>query len=760
MAQYVTVTASLPQELLTLNAIPNPLTLTPPTWALGDLAWDSAPVCLKLVASVAPTVATGTWLTLTADVTTTILPDPAPENNTATVALPTTLDDSLTLILTAPERMLQRYGATPVQATLYTLAQHPQVRGVVVDVLQAPDIRTAYVAWDAEPLNVARAQAVAEAIKAMIDDYTITYPHLRYIVIVGSDDVIPFYRIRDRNPTMWQESAYAAYVPSLTPLWAALQGNYFLTDDFYAARNSTIPSSSLWTPGVPFFIPDFSLGRLVETPDEIQAAITAFLEQNGIALLGPALIGADPTPGLVEDGAQEVCETLTHDDLIITCTTHPITFKTQALALDAGSIWAAWHSNHSSLGVLTATEIQARTVDFGQTTIASIGCHSGLNVLAGAGMSPALDLPQVIGGRGGIYLAPTAYAYASRIGIAYSEVLFVELSQALALTNTQEIGPALVRAKQTYYTTYQNWFDHLDEKVLLGMTFYGFPMARVTSPEDEPVNPLSRRISTQADKVMLLDDSAVLTYSFSGLTYTLHTTLNGDYLDYQGHILVQDGLLVQPAFTQPLSPSIQGRTPRGVWLSDATYTITENFHPVIVQSWAIGAPHKPLQARASLTHQGWDRPLPYALSQFVGLYDTQAALNLVLGAYNAATQVEQVFTRLTLVVRYSDSADVTPPVITQSAGYSSNNITFHTVVTDESSVKAVAVVCDDGQGQWTAIPLHSSNGIAWQGSTLGPCVRFYLQAVDVHSNVVIGAWQPILEVAELRAYLPLVLRQP
>ena len=98
-------------------------------------------------------------------------------------------------------------GATTVRNSLNTLADDPTVNGVVYNldtVLDAEGefaFRQAYATWDeettAELLNPQTANRVAQTIKHFLYDIIPAYPNLKYIVLAGGDEVVPYRRIVD-----------------------------------------------------------------------------------------------------------------------------------------------------------------------------------------------------------------------------------------------------------------------------------------------------------------------------------------------------------------------------------------------------------------------------------------------------------------------------------------------------------------------------------------------------------------------------------
>ena len=119
---------------------------------------------------------------------------------------------------------------------------------------------------------------------------------IKYLVLVGGDRAIPFGRLED-YVSISNESGYAQSVGTNNELSAALGAGRILSDDPYA---DTTPVQYL---NRQLFVPDLSVGRLVETPTEIVAALTRYRTFNG---------RLDPTTGTVfgydflSDGATEV----------------------------------------------------------------------------------------------------------------------------------------------------------------------------------------------------------------------------------------------------------------------------------------------------------------------------------------------------------------------------------------------------------------------------------------------------------------------
>lgn len=108
------------------------------------------------------------------------------------------------------------------------------------------------------------------------------YPNVRNIVLVGGDEIIPFFRLPDLT-TIANEADYLDYLKTIdpntngaslispnNPLGAALRNRMLLSDNPYGADR---PYRFY---GFPLFVPRLAVGRIVEKPSEI----ADFLRRN------------------------------------------------------------------------------------------------------------------------------------------------------------------------------------------------------------------------------------------------------------------------------------------------------------------------------------------------------------------------------------------------------------------------------------------------------------------------------------------------
>ena len=162
-----------------------------------------------------------------------------------------------------------------LHARLQTLAAHSTVNGVLVDVAQSPRVRALNALADVQANFgcVYAKQLVAQTIREIGRSYRNSAT--RYVVLVGGDDAIPFFRYPDQA----EQDAESSYVPPVkdqTPAQAALQRRYILSQDAYGAPDDVTLGD------VRFPVADLAIGRLAETADDIVGQIDAFLSTNGV----------------------------------------------------------------------------------------------------------------------------------------------------------------------------------------------------------------------------------------------------------------------------------------------------------------------------------------------------------------------------------------------------------------------------------------------------------------------------------------------
>ena len=402
-----------------------------------------------------------------------------------------------TVILTDLARMPGTAGEkSTLQAKLATLAARPDVAAVVVDV-GSPRVASLNVQADANPACPYAKNLVADAVKDVVDSYRANNPGLAYVVIVGGDDTIPFFRYPDQS-LLGMESGYVPPVTGDSASEASLRLDYVLSQDAYGAGTEISLRAST------FPVPDLSVGRLVETATDASGMIDAYLSLSGGVVATPTstlVTGYD----FLQDAADAVSSELaagtggsvdeliapnnisptdpaawTADDLrsAFLGSRHDITFL--AGHFSANSALAADFSTS-----LVTTELLSSSVDLTNAIVFSAGCHSGYNIVddhAVAGLTLPLDWPQAMAQKQATLIAGTGYQYGDTDFIEYSERIYSSFAHELRVgTGPVSIGQALVRAKQEYLRETPD-IRGIHEKALLEATVFGLPMLSVDMP--------------------------------------------------------------------------------------------------------------------------------------------------------------------------------------------------------------------------------------------------------------------------------------
>jgi Tol biopolymer transport system component len=415
-----------------------------------------------------------------------------------------------TLILTDPDRMLSTTPGngtgdkTALTANLGAFASRVNGSNIgIVDVDLDPGVRAMNAQADLNPACPFAKNLVADEIKDIVDAYRAAHPGvLKYVVLVGDDSVIPFFRYPDQA-LLGPEQDFVPPVDRLSSSEASLRTNYVLGQDEYGA--TVVLSHGVST--LP--IPDLPVGRLVETANDINLALTGFLALTG---------GVIPTPrsslvtgyDFIADASDAIAADLRggigtgagtrHDTLITAFDISPLDSRSwtgtqlkTALATRHDMIFLGGHfSADSALAAdftTTFNTADLASVDLANAIVFSIGCHSGYNTVDAHGIpsvTNTLDWAQAMARKQATFIAGTGYQYGDTDFIEYSERIYVEFARELRRgTGNIAVGDALIRSKQSYLRT-TNDLRGLHEKALLESVLYGFPMLAVNLPNRLP----------------------------------------------------------------------------------------------------------------------------------------------------------------------------------------------------------------------------------------------------------------------------------
>ena len=461
--------------------------------------------------------------------------------------------------------------------------------GVVYDLRDNAALGGLYRTWDVDGRAcVPFANAIVESVRQIVAQFAACNP-LRYVVLAGGDDVIPFGRIEDRAEISREWQWAGPYDPD-TPLGAALTYGFYLSDDVYGRIAGPIDLR-----GKNVRTPTFATGRLVETASDITAylerisargclgCVTAFLPfgrrgLRNITLDSALVSGYD----FVSDLATEIARQLEGAGAQVTrvITPPPPLWTAPDLAseLRKRPRLIAAQGHYSAHTLVPAAQDTARLLptdpvianaDLTGRLWMTIGCHSGHNVIdreARAAYPYAKSWAEALLARGATLIGGTGYQYGESVLLANSEKLYTLLTEELIRSSEVALGDALIAAKRRYLEQKMP-VRGIDQKLLEVATLYGLPMltAKVKTPV-APSDPVTVAPEPVAERDGLRARTMVLE---SGLT--------------SAHLLVDDAIeyfKTHPAIVRPLRPVLPGifrditaadQSPVGVLWTDGAY---------------------------------------------------------------------------------------------------------------------------------------------------------------------------------------------
>ncbi len=694
--------------------------------------------------------------------------DPVTESS---YGVPTANASTETLILVNPASMAQAYGAADtdtVMARLATFASRGDVNGVVYPIDRNAAVRTALNNWYRQPCDPNLANAAVKAITAIVDDVRADAPNLRYITIIGGDEMVPMWR----EPDLVQLSKASSYAPtfdeSIGSLYGSLVTNNILTDAAYADLNP-----------IPFlsghlFVEDFAVGRVVEWPDEIINQIDAFETYNGTldidtadtlvtgydflydgsvevnndlsaassgtntALLDPIIPEGDPIPAGLWT-AQDVIDGLNLSPDISSVNAHYDHYRALPSDQDAQNIEA---------DLFTVNDVVALSGSLNGRVYYTMGCNSGVSVsdvAIGTSSPLALDWAQVFAQEGASYVGNTSFGFGDTVTVAYSERLMELFTEQLVAG--LPIGEALAVAKNLYYLEL-GLAAVYDAHVLMEATLYGFPMYSTgggTPPAGPPPAVVTPDPVTGQPKA---------TASFGGDSFTSETVGSRQYFSLDGRAVTVHDRPIQPISTIPLAPTATGLVPRGAFIENLQISETAGV-PI-----AFGRPVVDLAANEPSNPSDVFFPARVqnvACSNVLG--QERCALTMIRGQFrpNGAGEgigTERLITSADLTVYYADPADpdVTPPTFSSvQATAVAGTFTVSAAITDDSPSTVTRAACHyrlPGAAGWVGLELNqSANGIWSSGASVGTVdptqVEVFCQAVDHNGNLAVTSFKGV-----------------
>ena len=685
-----------------------------------------------------------------------------------------------TLVLYNPAQMARSYPQDAVDGLtnqLSSLAGHPQVAGALVDLSAYQSLADAYALWNRRPSNHLAANFVASQIKALLYKLSPAYPNLRYLVLVGGDDVIPFRRIRD-EALFANERLYAEQAGD-TRAAAALDKRYFLSDDYYAGL---LPLP--WR-GRELYLPQLGLGRLVESPAEIGSAIAGFIEQPTVAPTSALVTGYT----FVQDQAHAISDSLERQgisavDRLINNSWSAADLRAKLLAAgptpDLVSLNS--HFEHYRLfpndpSFVYADETPGEA-DYAGALVFSVGCHSGLSAPDGASYDDprqATDWAQAFVREGATYIGNTGFGYGDSDLIAYSERLMSYFVEELGYNGagTPSVGQALLRAKQRYFNSAAaGTLSNYDEKVMGIATLYGLPMRAVQmpNPSNEPPGGRSITASSQPQPQAAGVTSSTVRLDLNYLANNQPGLGRYDSIVGEDDLQVMAGRPILPRTSRDIS--LEGSLAHGVLLSGAEFSDEPSFDPLISR---VVTDELRLESEPTFATASWFPSRVTSINRFISLDGTTRERLVVVPAQFLATTnttptlgVQRRYSRLDMVVYHAPFANTdfsAPNVSTVTAASSRSGIAIQVGVNDaEGEIQRVVVLYRQAGSAWqTADLAYSAATSSAIGTLLGSgSFEYIVQAVDGAGNVGLaldgGLPFSATSLDQLKVYAPMLVR--
>jgi hypothetical protein len=623
--------------------------------------------------------------------------------------------------------------------------------------------------WDSAPCSAEAAINTAESVREDILAYLDAKPEIKFVVMVGGDNVVPFLRVPDSTDLNERTFTSDALLRPGSALDTALRGGFMLTDDCFVDPDTGVRDREAC-------LPTRSIARLVEHPEEITAVIDGYLETNGQLDLGTAMVsGYD----FFTDGSEEVADTLTAaglatdtliddfwtaDDLRCSLLGEPAG-DASCRVPDVGVFNAhfthfaglsAWGFNVYDLSdILTAGDVFSATN--GVPALAyTLGCHAGYSVPDGTGLPPEFGLPvdaefdfaQAMAGQKAVFIANTGYGIGTDVGVGANERLVADLT--IELPSSASVGEALVRAKQRYLSGL-NTVTVYDQKASLQTTMYGLPMYRLS------VAGAAQAQANAAQVTQLTGTSAgnfQLTVIDNGTSTSTHalekiSTDVGDYYVADGDHQTTMGRAIQPRVTKDLS----GTDPvHGVLIREASFTDLSGVDPVIAKlthEWEVASEGSVSEIDAcvnaffpslSLMAKTKSLPLPQGVDESLTVIPGQ--FRCTSGLDPVVTGIERLYSSMTVEVNRSASEDRIPPEINevdiQVTGTSTATVTVY--ANDPSGIDEIVVLLIES-GSISSVSSGSLTGpgpFVMSLADLGPDTKIAVQVLDGAGNV--GMW--------------------
>jgi hypothetical protein len=520
-----------------------------------------------------------------------------------------------------------------------------------------------------------------------------------------------------------------------------LAADQILTDDYYVDREP-----DAWQ-GHELYLPDYGVGRLVETPEEIMGIIDQFLAEPSVTAQRTLVTGYD----FIQDSADVIGTMFDADGLAV-----------ERLITSSSSGWGGdqlrgvqlnapqrlelqsinGHSTHVSTGApdekdILASEVAGAAGDLAGSVVFAVGCHGGLN-------DPGvLDLPQAYARQKVYYVGNTGYGWGGS-GIVYSERLMRNFAREILRDASSQLGTALVRAKLRYHSQ-AFAFGPYDAKILMQTTLYGLPMLTVTSGgalgDEDPFPSAEETFSPPGFGT----HEGSFEFNLSGTFGDNDAPGEGSYPDLDGEIVFAAGAPITPRYYADVSAPAAG-TLRGALFLGGVYTDAGDYDPVVAR------PHNEYVTDLSepaFQSEGWYPAIPFALQNSLTVSGTDYTADMLVlspGQFSGDSDDGSVrlYSQMSLSALYSDSPDVTPPAVRHVDGVldpAAETGLIKVETDDPAGVQRVVVAFTRGDGVWRSQDLPydparlKATGVITD-VTAG--VRYFVQVADAAGNVAVA----------------------
>jgi hypothetical protein len=647
--------------------------------------------------------------------------------------------DTKTLFLANRQRLVGLYGQAAVDSLLSTsmlsplqqVVDRPEVKGAVIPVDGDADVRAAYAAWDQKPCSVDAANTVVRKINDVIKTYRTALPQLRFIVVLGTDQVIPMYRQDDLtslSPELDEANDLAFTTSNLSAgnaLYASAAQNTVLTDGAYAAFTQLT-----WLDhDLP--LPQISVARLVESPTEMGIQLGQYVTADGkLSPTSKLTAGYD----FLTDGANDIHSALTTQfptiasdplDQLISPSWQKADFLAQYFdkspvpgIVSPNAHYSHWLAQPAGPNPITSLSQMVNTgnvpPDLAGRLVFVMGCHSGLNVPNN--LSTDLDrrkdwVESYLASKTAVYIAQTGFGYGDTETTALTERLLRLFAQKLNSGNTS-IGEQWIEALKSYYLT-AGAYDVFDEKVMIEATFFGLPFYRFDPTAITPVPPPA----PPAMPPPAAEGSVEVSGITMAPTLTPQTRTDGrKWWEIDGQTLNVPYRPVQPTASRDVT--IPGKDARGVFITSLTTHDEANVKPLRAYPVIDLKAHEPdpdvenifFPANFATLLRTGDRA---SASVVFGQFRPNSAGNPNLGTERL---VDSIGLDISYLPASSGATDTTPPQISQVGGViHDGGTTFFVRAGDQTgTVEKVAVLYNTGTPVWQYVELDQDAGDLWK----------------------------------------------